>query len=89
MIPENDKDIISVYPNPTEEKLNIVVHDNIDNTEIILLDHLGKFLEKVRVNSMQSGQKLTFDVSNLSNGLYFVHFINNNTSLKESFTVTK
>ena len=89
MIEENEEELISIYPNPTEDKLNIIFNDNIENTKIILFDHLGKVVETVKVNNMCSGEKLTFDVSSLCNGLYFVHCINNNNSLKESFTVTK
>ena len=88
-IAEQDIDLISIYPNPTKDKLNIVFKNSIENTEIVLFDHLGKFLQKMSINSIQSGGNLTFDVNNLSNGLYFIQVINNKTSLKESFTVTK
>jgi len=87
IINENNKDLVSVYPNPTDEKLNIIFNHNLNNTEIVLFDHLGKVFEKRKSQDVEAGQKLTFDVSHLSAGLYFIHFTNEHTSLKSSFTV--
>ena len=53
-ISEQDIDLVSIYPNPTKDKLNIVFNYSIENTEIVLFDHLGKFLQKMSINSIQS-----------------------------------
>lgn len=58
-----DKDVsISLYPNPTQESLNIDA-SKIDIESISVFDSNGKLIK--------TSKELTFDVSELSSGIYF------------------
>lgn len=59
----------SVYPNPTEEVLNIELPSSVKSADIDITDALGRH---VLNNKMQSGMK-AIDVSLLNRGVYFIH----------------
>lgn len=61
-IPEIDKLGVMIYPNPTQEKLNIVTNGTF--TKATVTDFSGKVVFV--------GNSKTIDISNLSNGVYFV-----------------
>jgi len=65
-IEEHDAVEISIYPNPTSNILNISSSENISRIEIISIT--GKLVAQQDVNSDYT----TCDVSDLSNGMYFV-----------------
>ncbi|MBE37269.1 MAG: hypothetical protein CMP50_01190 [Flavobacteriales bacterium] len=89
VINENNNTWLNIYPNPANNQLNIIFNNAINNNTIILFDHLGKVCDNIQVQNIAAGGKITIDVSNLSSGLYFIHLINDNISLKQSFTVNK
>tara|TARA_Y100000994_G_scaffold237411_1_gene228940 strand:- start:1669 stop:3930 length:2262 start_codon:yes stop_codon:yes gene_type:complete len=89
VINENNNTWLNIYPNPANNQLNIIFNNAINNNTIILFDHLGKVCDNIQVQNIEAGGKITIDVSNLSSGLYFIHLINDNISLKQSFTVNK
>ena len=89
VIAENNNAWLNIYPNPATDQLNIIFNNAINNNTIILFDHLGKVCDNIQVQNIAAGGKITIDVSNLSSGLYFIHLINDNISLKQSFTVNK
>ena len=56
-----------IYPNPAHNQIVVVAEElNIENIEI--LDITGKTIKRLSVNSEQ----LTIDVSDLSNGMFFI-----------------
>jgi hypothetical protein len=61
-IPEIDKLGVMIYPNPSQEKLNIVTNGTFNKATIT--DFTGKIVFV--------GNSKTIDISNLSNGVYFV-----------------
>ena len=89
VIDENNNTWLNIYPNPANNQLNIIFNNAINNNTIVLFDHLGKVCNNIQVQNIEAGGKITIDVSNLSSGLYFIHLINDNISLKQSFTVNK
>ncbi len=69
-IQENVLSDISLYPNPANSTLNIV---GIENCNIDIYDIYGKL-----VKNFSETSNLTIDISDLSNGLYFVNIKNDN-----------
>ena len=62
---------INIYPNPTKNLLNIVVHDaQVLKIEIFAID--GKLIEQKSIT-----KNTTVDVSKYQSGLYFIHATNN------------
>jgi bacillopeptidase F len=79
-IKENKIISLSIYPNPTESNITINLGNNdIDNSSIELVDLLGKIISKTNVTQ----QLNKIDMSNLSNGIYFIKFSNKNGSITE------
>lgn len=66
-VEELNKDVISIFPNPTNNLVNV---SGIENAQTItLMDVTGKI---VYTNNNLSTDVLTIDLSNASNGLYFM-----------------
>ena len=68
------KDVV-VYPNPAKDFLNIKIHKEITpGMEMRIMDMTGKLiLTKSIISDSQQ-----IDVSGLSSGVYFVHFLKDN-----------
>lgn len=62
-----DKKAISVYPNPTNDFININGIENTPISQVIIMDMLGK---KVLTTSQLETNKI--DVSNLNSGIYML-----------------
>lgn len=63
---------IKVYPNPTTSSLNVELHTALNASEITLVNALGMELQKTKVTN---SDKITLDLNNLSNGIYFIKII--------------
>jgi len=72
---ENElQNIISTYPNPVKNKLQINTPENITINHIEIYDVLGKQV-------LDCDNKTQLDVSGLASGLFFVHIFTNQGSL--------
>lgn len=78
-----DEEVL-IYPNPTNNNLNIEVPNRIDN-QIVIYDVTGKVAESF------SNKNLVFskDVSHLSNGVYYINFTINDNPIRRRFVVQK
>jgi len=61
-----------IYPNPTSEKINILLPNHADDI-VEIIDILGRKIYSKRIY----GQNIELDVSNLTRGVYFIKFKNN------------
>jgi len=67
----NDSGVISVYPQPAKDNLNIdIKSSNNDESRLDLYDIQGKVLLSTVVN--QNSDNVRLDVSELNSGIYFV-----------------
>ena len=84
-VQENYKANFSLFPNPTSSQINFSFNNNLENANVKITSLLGQIvLEKQNL----SGTNLSFDVSNLANGLYVVtvnngDFVSNSKFIKE------
>lgn len=74
---------ISVYPNPTNNYMNIKFPNSATKVDIVILDVLGKKVTQKEINRNQN----RLDVSHLSNGVYFAKITLNYES--KTFKVIK
>ena len=66
-----NKEIIKVnaiMPNPTTGMFTVILSSPLNNGTVMLLNASGSVIE----NKKQSGNTLSFDISNRSSGIYFV-----------------
>lgn len=78
----NEQIIFSVYPNPTQNTLNIQFKSDINKVEIKILNVIGQtvLLEDINISSHK-----IFDVSNLINGIYILQVKANNKTFTQKF----
>jgi len=71
----DNENSITLYPNPCENVLNIKINSsNKLNSFIEIYNSLGKKIETVYVNNNQNN--INIDIKNISQGIYFVKFVN-------------
>jgi hypothetical protein len=76
------KNLVSVYPNPTSNNLNLSFESNLENASIKIISILGQTVfEKQNI----SGKEQSIDVSNLNLGLYIIEFSNGSTKFNAKF----
>lgn len=69
---------INLFPNPAKNELNVlyVSESNNSEIEIKIFDLTGRNLLSKTQMLNEGANLITFDVSNLSNGIYFLHYKN-------------
>jgi hypothetical protein len=79
---ESKKSICSIFPNPTNESINIKVLSDLVGTTYLIIDQLGK---EILVGKLIN-ETTTLDISFLSSGLYFIRLKDRNDF---SFKISK
>jgi len=80
----NNKNDFSVYPNPAESYLNIILNENVININIT--DINGKIVvQEINI----SENKQTIDISELMNGVYFVNINTDNETVTKKFVIVR
>ena len=88
-ISENFNNSFSLFPNPTNGDLNITFSERTNNSQVLLFNYLGEMIKEIYVGDILKNQKITTNTDNLSSGLYFIHCINPDYTLKKPFTISK
>ncbi len=71
------KDIMNIYPNPAQNKITISYPGNqLENTTVEIVSSLGQIVYSSNIISNEQ-----IDISNISNGLYFIHLKGNNLNV--------
>lgn len=76
-------DNIQIYPNPTENELN-VVFDSDNSFDIKIIDSKGSNID---VQLISNGFTKTIDLSHVESGIYFVNIFNQGNSYMKRFVV--
>ncbi len=74
---ENSIKEISIYPNPSKEKINIESELFFQNAEAIIFDSFGRLIDRI---SGISGPKFIIQRNRLDAGVYFLYLNDNNKS---------
>ncbi len=82
---DNDLSGISLYPNPSAEKVFIKFDSNIGSYfEINIVNSLGQIVGEIEKSPINGNEELSINVSNYSSGLYFIRIkIDNNITTKK------
>jgi hypothetical protein len=66
----------SVFPNPTNGTVNVVIMGNVEPLSVTLYDMLGKEISESAVTLSEAEQMITYDLSGFAEGVYFLTFRN-------------
>ncbi len=69
----NESDEIKIYPNPTNQYVDIIYYD-LQYCTLKLIDIQGKILKNIKCESNQ----ISLDLTSINSGLYYLIFINGN-----------
>lgn len=75
---ENSLNLISVYPNPASEAINLVVSSEMIGKDFIIKDVRGKVI----YNNAISHELTIIEINALSSGIYFISIDNNGSTKK-------
>ncbi len=85
-INENNSEIVNIYPNPSNDIINInTVSKSI--IEIRIVDLQGRIVESSPIIS--GSTNLTYSVVNLTDGYYFIELIDSNNSMSRATFIKK
>ncbi len=74
-----DGSVVSVYPNPAKDIVNIDLStDKISQTEIKLLDMSGRVVKSILAKTIKGLNHLTLDIAEVATGVYGVQIYENN-----------
>ena len=69
---ENSSELnINIYPNPTEDKINIELK-NETKGNVVITNQLGQVVKEMNID----GKELTIDIEDLTSGIYFINVSN-------------
>lgn len=87
---EVDRQFVSVYPNPATQQLNLVIQSETDNKLMVgIYDSRGKLVHQQNYSTQHGEQKITIDISNLSEGIYLIDVNVGNSVEKMKFVKIK
>ncbi|MBD3638143.1 MAG: S8 family serine peptidase [Crocinitomicaceae bacterium] len=88
---EEEKEIgFKVFPNPSNSTVTVALDNNLtEDATITLTDHLGKLIKKFNVGSLMKDQTVSFDVSHLAQGIYFITLRTDGTQLSRKLIVSQ
>lgn len=80
---------MNVFPNPVSNELNIQfqIPESKRSVQLIIMDLNGRTVQQRSLAGDIPNQQIQVDVSQLSNGFYFVHLITDETRLSKKFIV--
>jgi hypothetical protein len=86
-----DNQILSTYPNPCADKLNIEFNrDNITSVKIRIYNESGQLIKLIDKGDIPSGKQLVeLDLSRINNGLYFVNITFDSESITRKIQILK
>lgn len=83
---DNSVDLV-ISPNPCKDKLFITLNSPVENIKIALNDIHGKEIFTQNISS--SGSPINIDVSDLSNGIYFIKSLTPEYPINEKIIISK
>jgi PKD repeat protein len=78
-IEENKLDAASIYPNPTDDLLNVDLSQVSEEVQSVsILDVTGKVIQ---TNAVNTSKLVSFDLSSIASGLYYVRIVSASNSV--------
>ena len=82
---------VTVFPNPVKEQLHVFIPEPLQtsSTQVLLIDGMGRVLDKVEYENTFSNLELSFDMQAYQPGLYFAKIVQGDTITVRKFIVAK
>ncbi len=84
-----DFGVTKVYPNPTSDELNIEFSENSSKVKVELYDITGKLVKQYSLNSVASNRVKTLHLDDVTNGVYSLRILMNESQRIYKVVVTK
>ncbi len=79
-----------VYPNPAHDVINGAFNSAAEETiDLRLFDMMGRTIQAQQMNVTEGQNKFSFDLNDLSNGIYFVEMNNSSGRIVKKFIIEK
>ena len=82
----NENSLISIFPNPTNDKLNIATMFDLKNAEMKIYNQFGQI---VKIISNINNRNIHVETTGLSNGVYYIVFLNGESQESRKFIINK
>ncbi len=82
-------DLVQVYPNPTKGLVTIKINNAQQDVEVYILDLIGKQITTTKTITAFNSETISFDLNEMSNGVYLVMFKTEGQSLAKRLIITK
>ena len=77
--PVFNSELLTVYPNPTTDKLFVVAEKDMPGaTTIEISDISGRLVRKLQLSSIVKNENKTIDIAGIESGVYFIRLLNSN-----------
>ena len=63
---------ISIYPNPTSDRVNVTVNEELQDVSIVIYNLNGQIVQRSYVGPMNASSKVNLSTSDLSSGSYIL-----------------
>jgi hypothetical protein len=84
------KPAFNIYPNPASDNVTISYFEEANvNVVATIYTSLGQKVSTQKVTTLEGENKMTFDVNNLSKGMYILEMISNGERKIQKFTIQK
>ena len=79
--------MISVFPNPTQDKLDIIFNNHHDYANLSLKDMRGNTI--INYSNISTNEKTSMELSQFSQGVYFIEILLKNSQQKIVYQIQK
>ena len=80
-----NNDELSIFPNPTTGILNILIPENMENSNILIYNSLGSEVGSFNIPS--NSRSFTTDLKPYGNGIFFIHVLSEGRSVVKKVIV--
>ena len=88
--PLTTKPAFNIYPNPVSDNVTISYFEEANVAVVATIyTSLGQKVSTQKVTTIEGENKMTFDVNNLSKGMYILEMISNGERTVQKFTIQK
>ena len=79
--------LVSIFPNPARETLNIVIPAGEQPTQVDVIDAMGRTVNGFTAPAMEGETRVAMDIRDLNEGIYFIRTMRQGDQRVQRFVV--